>query len=155
MGSADASELPSLRCSLIKAPGARCTWKPGGSCTWDEGGTPTVCRPTAEKALRLRPAGTYHGGAFNASASAGIAYDPPTRRLFVANADAQTIDVVDLGGDILNPDRPPRLRKRFSIDVAALIPSRPGADPGRGSPRGAAMPTNVVVGRDGVLVVVL
>jgi DNA-binding beta-propeller fold protein YncE len=151
----DASGLPPLTCSLVRAPEARCAWRPGGSCTWEEGGTPTSCRPVAGAAVRLRPAGSYHGGAFNASASAGIAYDPPTHRLFVANAATQSIDVVDLGGHTLNPDRPPRLRKRFSIDVAALIPPRPDAAPSQAAPRGAAVPRNVVVRRDGVLAVVL
>jgi hypothetical protein len=105
--------------------------------------------------VKLRPAGTYHGGAFNASASASVAYDPTTRHLFVANVDAQSIDVIDVGGDILNPNRPSRLQKQFSIDVAALIPRRPGTASGQAAPQGAAVPRDVDIRPDGILAVVL
>jgi 2',3'-cyclic-nucleotide 2'-phosphodiesterase/3'-nucleotidase/5'-nucleotidase len=112
------------------------------------GGRHAHCLPPGgRKRARAAPRReTYHGGAFNAPAASGVAYDPRTRRLFVANLKAQRVDVVDLGGGLLNPDRPRRLRRLFSIDVAALLPSR--------GPRGAAAPAHVVV-RDGVLVVVL
>jgi hypothetical protein len=109
----------------------------------------------AKAGVKLRPAGTYHGGAFNESASASIAYDPTTRRLFVANADTQGVDVVDLGGNALRADRPSRLQKRFSIDVAGLIPPRSEVGSDQKAPPGGAVPRHVVVRRDGVLAVVL
>jgi hypothetical protein len=123
---AEASELPPLRCTLVGAPGATCAWtidRPG--CTWEEGGTPTVCKPLAGAGIELRTAGTYHGGYNNAAASAGVAYDAKTHRLFVANGATQTVDVVDLGGGAVDADRPRRLAKGCSISVADPEPPSP------------------------------
>ena len=44
----------------------------------------------------LNPLGTYQTGVFDEGAQEINAYDPETQRLFVVNADATTIDVLDL-----------------------------------------------------------
>jgi Choice-of-anchor I domain len=143
---AAASELPPLSCGTVSAPGATCAWMPGGPCTWEEGGTPTACAPLSGARIELRTAGTYRGGYNNASASSGVAYDAKTQRLFVANGATQSIDVVNLGGGVVDAYRPQRLTKECSINVA---------NPGLPSPSSGYTPFNVALRKDGIFVVVL
>jgi DNA-binding beta-propeller fold protein YncE len=151
---ADAGELPPLRCTTVSVSDQTCDWTNTGQrdpdqhkCTWEEDGTPTVCAPLSKGTIRLRTAGTYRGGYNNAGASAGVAYDAKTHRLFVANKPTQTVDVVSLSGeDGVNADHPHRLAKECSISIAGLEPR---------SPSGDYVPARVAVGNDGILVVVL
>lgn len=154
-GIAAAGGLPPLRCGLVRAPDATCRWAPGGTCGWEQGGTPTVCAPVAGPGIRLRPAGTYHGGYFNASAAASVAYDRHSQRMFVANVADQTIDVIDLRAAAVNPGKPARLAKAFSIDVAGLLPARPPGTAAVEAPRGAAAPRHLALRGDGLLAAVL
>ena len=153
IASVAASNLPAIACATTRPPAATCTWQAGGSCSWEEGGTPVTCAPATGAQVRLRPAGTYRGGYFNASAANGVAFDKATRRLFVANSRTQSIDVISLSGGVINPDRPSRLTKQFSINVAALLPVIP-VNAGVVQAIGAATPTSIVV-HNGLLAVVL
>ena len=82
-----------------------------------------------------------------------VAFDKATQRLFVANSRTQSIDVISLSGEIINPDRPSRLIGQFSINVAALLPVIP-VNAGVVQSIGAATPTSIVV-QNGLLAVVL
>ena len=152
-GGVAASTLPAIVCAATRPPAATCAWQPGGSCSWEEGGTPVTCAPATGAQARLRPAGTYRGGYFNASAANGVAFDKATQRLFVANSRTQSIDVISLSGGVINPDRPSRLTRQFSINVAALLPVIP-VNAGVVQSIGAATPTSIVV-QNGLLAVVL
>jgi DNA-binding beta-propeller fold protein YncE len=145
---ADARELPPLSCSTISLSHATCDWTnpDQDECTWEEDGTPTICAPLSNAKIRLRTAGTYRGGYNNANASAGVAYDAETHRLFVANKPTQTIDVVDMGHGAVNANRPRRLAKECSISVADLDPA---------SAPGGYVPVRLVVRKDGILAVTL
>jgi hypothetical protein len=48
-----------------------------------------------DPAIRLSALGTYASGVFDDGAAEIVAFDPNTRRLFVSNANANTIDVLD------------------------------------------------------------
>lgn len=61
-------------------------------------------------ALNLKPIGTYNSGIFDEGASEISAYDPITQRLFVTNANANTIDVLSIS----DPTNPSLL---FNIDL--------------------------------------
>jgi hypothetical protein len=63
-------------------------------------------------AVELTPRGVYRHGAFGKSASEITTYDPATKRLFVTNSEARTIDVLDIS-DI---DAPRRL-EAFSLSA--------------------------------------
>lgn len=65
------------------------------------------------QAISLAPVGTYQTRIFDQGASEIIEYDPDTRRLFVVNAAAPGVDVLD-AADPSNP------RKIAFIDAAAL-----------------------------------
>ena len=54
--------------------------------------------------------GSYHSGVYDESAAEIVAHDPYTQRLYVVNADADTIDVLSIS----NPYTPTRL---FQIDI--------------------------------------
>ncbi|MBK5930319.1 choice-of-anchor I family protein [Halochromatium salexigens] len=69
--------------------------------------------PEPTQSIVLNPLGTYQTGVFDEGAQEINAYDPETQRLFVVNADATTIDVLDLG-DPANPI------KLGSIDASAF-----------------------------------
>lgn len=60
----------------------------------------------------LTPIGTYSTGIFDAGGAEIVAYDPGTERLFVVNAEANRLDVLD----IRQPRRPVRVS---SIDMSA------------------------------------
>jgi DNA-binding beta-propeller fold protein YncE len=61
----------------------------------------------------LNPLGIYQTGVFDEGAQEINAYDPDTQRLFVVNADATTIDILDLS----NPANPIKLG---SLDASAF-----------------------------------
>ena len=71
-----------------------------------------VTSVSASAPIELAVAGTYASGVFDEGAAEISAYDPWTRRLFVTNANANTVDVLD----IRNPRRP---RLQFTIDLSA------------------------------------
>jgi hypothetical protein len=124
---------------------------PDLSCRGSEG-APTECI-ASDSTINLRVAGTYRAGFFNISASEGLAYDAAMRRLFVANAATQSIDVISLDG-VLDATAPPALPPQFSIRVADLLPALP-SPPGSSDPRHGAVPRAVAVGSKGLLAVVL
>ena len=70
-----------------------------------------VTSVSANAPIELKVAGTYASGVFDEGAAEISAYDPWTRRLFVTNANANTVDVLD----IRNPRKP---RLRFTIDLS-------------------------------------
>lgn len=61
--------------------------------------------------ISLQHAGTYHSGVFDEGAAEIVAYDKNTELLFVVNAQAASIDVLDIS-DITAPD------KIMTIDVS-------------------------------------
>lgn len=61
--------------------------------------------------VSLKQAGRYLSGAFDESAAEIVAFDPGTRRIFVVNAQASSVDVID-AADIHN------LRLQGRIDLA-------------------------------------
>lgn len=63
--------------------------------------------------VALTPLGTYATGVFDQGAAEINAYDPASRRLFVVNADATTVDILDL----TDPVRPTLLG---TIDASAF-----------------------------------
>jgi len=65
----------------------------------------------AKPGIKLVAAGTYESGVFDEGAAEISAYDPASRRLFVTNAEANTLDVLD----IRNINKP---RRRFTVDLA-------------------------------------
>ncbi|MEB3226353.1 MAG: hypothetical protein VKJ86_11190, partial [Synechococcus sp.] len=56
----------------------------------------------AQAQITLNPIGNYETGIFDGSAAEIAAYDPASKRLFVTNAEAKTIDILDLS----NPSKP-------------------------------------------------
>src|SRR5688500_16145396 len=52
--------------------------------------------------ITLNPLGTYANGSFDLGAAEIVAHDPQTQRAFVVNAQAATVDVLDLQ-DPFNP----------------------------------------------------
>lgn len=64
-----------------------------------------------EPAIELQPLGTYFSGVFDEGAAEIVAYDPKTQQLFVTNADANAIDVINAA----DPENPV---KAFSIDLS-------------------------------------
>ncbi|HWP93311.1 MAG TPA: choice-of-anchor I family protein [Thermodesulfobacteriota bacterium] len=69
---------------------------------------------TAKAEISLSPIGTYATGVFAEGASEIVAHDPVTQRVFVINADASVVDVLDIS----DPTNPTKL---FSIDVTDNI----------------------------------
>lgn len=69
------------------------------ACGGDSNTTPSVNSSETNSISRL---GTYNSGVFNASAAEIPAFDPISQRLFVVNAQAGAIDVLDLS-DPANP----------------------------------------------------
>ncbi len=63
--------------------------------------------------FQLTPIGTFQTGIFDEGAAEINAYDPATQRLFVVNADASTVDVLDIS----DPTNPTRIN---TINAAAL-----------------------------------
>jgi DNA-binding beta-propeller fold protein YncE len=63
------------------------------------------------EAISLKPIGTYESGSFDEGAAEIAAFAPGASRLFVTNADANTIDVLDLTD-------PTAISKLFEIDLS-------------------------------------
>ncbi|WP_374442588.1 choice-of-anchor I family protein [Stella sp.] len=53
--------------------------------------------PAPTNQIQLTAIGTYDHGGFDEGAAETLSYDPATKRLFVSNAEANTLDVLDLG----------------------------------------------------------
>lgn len=77
-------------------------------------GAPSFCRAAA--AFKVEHLDTYETGRFDEGAAEIAAYDPATKRLFVTNADANTMD-------ILNLNDPSDIWLISSIDVGGGINS--------------------------------
>jgi hypothetical protein len=76
-----------------------------------------VAAPAASPfAISIKPIGTYATEIFGESAAEIVAHDPKTQRLFVVNAQADAIDVLD----VLNPASPNKL---FSINLGGTVNS--------------------------------
>jgi hypothetical protein len=69
--------------------------------------------PAPSGVLSLTPLGTYATGVIGESAAEIVAYEPASKRLFVTNADANAIDVIDIA-DPANPT------KTAAIDLSGL-----------------------------------
>lgn len=71
--------------------------------------------PTSAQAggVTLKPIGTYSSGIWNAGGAEIVAYDEDKERLFVVNAQAATVDVLD----IRNPKNPTKIT---SLDFTAI-----------------------------------
>ncbi len=70
-----------------------------------------VCALPAKQTIELNYIGTYRSGIFDEGAAEIVAYDPATTRLFVTNADQNTIDILN----IQNPVSPVKVR---TIDLS-------------------------------------
>ncbi|AOS61856.1 choice-of-anchor I family protein [Actinoalloteichus hymeniacidonis] len=90
--------------------------------------------------LELSVLGTHETGVFDASAAEIVAHDPQTQHLFVVNAAAAQIDVLD----IADPTRPSLVE---SLDTVG-IPAADGSQVGAG-----AVVNSVAVRADGVVAV--
>ena len=84
-------------------------------------------RQAGRSTVSLSPVGTYATGIFDRSAAEIVAHDPRTQRLFVVNAAAAIIDVLDVS----DATRPTKL---FSIETAGV----PAADGSVIPPGGSA-----------------
>ncbi|MEE4174871.1 MAG: hypothetical protein V2I57_11520, partial [Xanthomonadales bacterium] len=71
--------------------------------------------------IGLEVIGTFETGVFDEGAAEIVSYDRWSRRLFVVNADANSVDVLD----IRDPGNPQKL---FSIDVADDLPLAGGVN---------------------------
>jgi DNA-binding beta-propeller fold protein YncE len=71
--------------------------------------------------ISLQPIGSYHSGVFAAGAAEIVAFDPETDQLFVINANANTVDVLDIS----DPTGPVKVN---SIDVLAHLPLAGGVN---------------------------
>jgi hypothetical protein len=63
--------------------------------------------------VEIAPIGTYATGVYNASAAEIVAHDPITQRMFVVNAAAATVEVIDIS-DPTSPD------KKFDLITAEV-----------------------------------
>ena len=66
----------------------------------------------ANAQITLNKVATYHTGVFDGGATEIVSYDPTTMRLFSVNADAKTVDIIDLS----DPTNPTLF---FQIDINA------------------------------------
>lgn len=77
------------------------------------GEAPSYGAPEATGAIELSALGSYHTDVFDASAAEIVAHDPRAQRLFVVNAAAATVEVLDVS----DPDRPEKL---FDLETAGV-----------------------------------
>ena len=85
--------------------------------------------PAFDRSVSLEVLGTYESGIFDEGAAEIVAYDAPTRRAFVVNANDQTVDVLDISdpsqpalfGSIDVTQAAPDLGPANSVDVAKGI----------------------------------
>lgn len=102
---------------------------------------PVVQLPAPGAALTLTPLGTYESGVFDEGAAEIGAFDPASARFFVTNADANTLDVLDLSDPaaptlLLTIDLSPFGAGVNSVAVhdglvAAAVEADPKQDPGQ------------------------
>jgi len=92
--------------------------------------------PIRPAGLQLGFLGRYETGSFDEAAAEIVAYDPETSRVFVVNAQAQTVDVLD----IMNPTTP------TLVDTIAVSEAAPLASLG---------PANSVAVSNGLLAVAI
>jgi hypothetical protein len=82
------------------------------------GSTPAAPPPTSRLTMTLL--GRYSTGQFAVGASEVVAYDGGSRRVFVVNAQAGRIDVLDIS----NPSNPTRIRQ-LDVSADAVPPGQP------------------------------
>lgn len=73
----------------------------------------------ADDPITLTPVGTYETGIFDEGASEIVDYDPVTQRIFVVNADAGVIDVLD-ASDPTNPTKIAAVEQPGSVNSVAV-----------------------------------
>jgi hypothetical protein len=109
--------------------------------TWIAALCASMVGPAAYGGIELQRLGTYSAGVFNAGASEISAHDPQTQRLFVVNAAASGIDILDIS----NPSSPtlfgtidvtPFGAQANSVDfrngvLAAAVQANVKTDPGK------------------------
>src|SRR5687768_4918516 len=71
------------------------------------------------KPIELTPIGTYASGVFAAGSAEIAAYDAETRRLFVVNAAAVSVDILDIS----NPTRPTKVGGISLVPVGGVANS--------------------------------
>ncbi|MBR8742220.1 choice-of-anchor I family protein [Nocardiopsis sp. MG754419] len=76
---------------------------------------PSFGAPEATGAIALSALGTYHTDLFDVSGAEIVAHDPRTQRLFVVNAAAATVEVLDVS----DPERPEKLLDLETAGVRA------------------------------------
>lgn len=76
---------------------------------------PSYGGPEATGAVELSVLGTYHADVFDASGAEIVAHDPRTQRLFVVNAAAAVVEVLDVS----DPERPEKLLDLETAGVRA------------------------------------
>ncbi|MEU3019797.1 MULTISPECIES: choice-of-anchor I family protein [unclassified Nocardiopsis] len=86
--------------------------------------TPSYGAPEATGDIRLSALGTYHTDVFDSSGAEIVAHDPRTQRLFVVNAAAAVVEVLDVS----DPERPVKL---FDLETAG-VPAADGSVVERG-----------------------
>jgi hypothetical protein len=105
------------------------------------GVTASLLGAPATHHIQLTPIGTYASGIFGQGAAEIVAHDPGTQRLFVVNAQAASLDVLDIS----NPAHPVKVADvsllpfggvANSVDVrngivAVAVESVPKTDPGK------------------------
>lgn len=99
-----------------------------------------VVNVTARADIELKVAGTYESGIFDEGAAEIAAYDPWLKRLYVTNADANTVDVLNIRNI-----RKPRLKNTIDLSpygdgvnsvaaldgiIAVAVQADPKQDPG-------------------------
>lgn len=67
----------------------------------------------------LKPIGTYESGVFDGSGAEIVAHDPETQRLFVVNAAAATVDILDIS----DPTRPTKVGEIKASNVGTSVSS--------------------------------
>lgn len=72
-----------------------------------------VGQAAPQQTVTLTPLGTYETGLFDVAAAEIVKYDPGTQRLFVVNAEAAVVDVLDAS----NPNSPTKIGE---IDATSL-----------------------------------
>ena len=99
-------------------------------------GSPASAAPSIDR-ISLIPIGTYASGVFDGSAAEIVAHDPVSQRLFVVNADAGLVDVLDIA-DPTNPELIDTIVAAGSVNsvdvhdgaVAVASQADPAQDPG-------------------------
>ncbi len=99
--------------------------------------TPSYGAPEATGAIELSALGTYHSDVFDASGAEIVAHDPRDQRLFVVNAAAATVEVLDVS----DPQRPEKL---FDLETAGVPAADGSVVEAGGAANSVAVHDNVV-----------